>query len=66
MYNLYYWKWQPVLMCTFQNYTDAIKALDALKEKYPTAKIWVQPIQPIFSFDEWKDKYSIIPEYEKI
>jgi hypothetical protein len=64
MYNLYYWKWQPVLMYTFQHYTDATKALDVLNFKYPDAKIWIQPIQPVYSFEEWQAKYSVIPEYE--
>ena len=64
MYNLFYWVYDAKLMCTFDNYADCKKALQTLEKKYPKAKIWIQRVIPISSFEEWEDKFnSSIQEY---
>lgn len=66
MYHLFYWAYAPKHMCTFSNYSDCKKALEVLNAKYPTAKIWIEKIEFINSFEEWKDTFnSRIEEYEK-
>lgn len=58
MYNLFYWKWDAKLMCTFDKYEDCKKALDTLKAKYPQADIWMKKVETISSFQEWSDKFD--------
>ena len=66
MYNLYYWEWSPMLCMTFSNYSDCKKACDFYKEKYPDAKIWMEPVVPVNSFEEFMDKTNgVIESYEK-
>jgi hypothetical protein len=66
MYNLYYWVWGEKLMATFANYADGKKALEILTAKYPTAKIWLEPVRVTNSLEEWQDKYNgEIAEYER-
>jgi len=67
MYNLYYWAWDAKLMATFKNYADCKKALDLLTAKYPTAKIWLENIVVIGSFEEWQDKFNgKIEDYDRL
>lgn len=65
MYNLFYWNYQPKLMCTFSNYSDCKNALEVLKEKYPKCKIWYEKVNTINSVEEWEDIFnSEIKEYD--
>lgn len=65
MFNLFYWVYSEKLMCTFTNYADCKKALDTLRAKYPTAKIWLEPVIPITSFEQWQDTFGgKIEEYK--
>jgi len=51
---------------TFSNYSDCKKACDFYKEKYPDAKIWMEPVVPVNSFEEFMDKTNgVIESYEK-
>lgn len=66
MYNLFYWAYSPKLMCTFSNYADCKRALSELQNKYPTAKIWYEPVRTINSYEEWFDRFNgTISEYKK-
>lgn len=58
MFNLFYQKFGPRLMCTFTNYRDCKKALKTLQKKYPNAKIWYAPLTTINSYEEWCDVYN--------
>ena len=58
MYNLFYWKYSPQLMCTFSNYEDCKKALEKLKETHPDSQIWYESVSTINSYEEWKDKFN--------
>lgn len=58
MYNLFFWCYQPKLMCTFSNYDDCKKAHKTLKQKYPKSKIWFQPVDAINSYNEWLDRFN--------
>jgi len=65
MYNLFYWAYNPRLMCTFNDYATCKEAMEKLKQKYPTARVWMDPVVPINSLQEWEDKFNChIPEYE--
>lgn len=55
MHKLCYWAFNAQTLAYFNNYADCKKAADLLKEKYPTAKIWMETITPI-CFDEFIDK----------
>ena len=56
MYNLFYWAFSAQLMFTFSKYEDCKKAETILRNRYPDAKIWMESVMSINSFQEFMDK----------
>jgi hypothetical protein len=65
IYNIFYWAYQPIILCSFLGLDEAMKALKDLNKRYPDSKIYIEPAS-IMSYDEFLVKTGAkIQAYEQ-